>query len=61
MEFLLPKDVVLDGGEHSLMRQTQNLIRRYLACIDETPAADIKIDVFWIVSQRAGTPVHFHS
>jgi hypothetical protein len=43
------------------MRQTQNLIRRYLACIDETPAADIKIDVFWIVSQRAGTPVHFHS
>ncbi len=63
MEFLVPKEIVLDGGEQSLMRQTQNLIRRYLALSDEPPAADIKIDVFWIVSQRAGTPspVHFHS
>lgn len=24
-EFLLPKDVVFDGGERSLMRQTENL------------------------------------
>ena len=63
VEFLLPKEIVLDGGEQSLMRQTRNLIRRYLALSDEPPAADIKIDVFWIVSQRAGTPspVHFHS
>ena len=63
MEFLVPKEVALDGGEQSLMRQTENLIRRYLALSDEPPAADIKIDVFWIVSQRAGTPspVHFHS
>ena len=62
-EFLLPKEVVLDGGEQSLMRQTENLIRRYVALSDEPPAGDIKIDVFWIVSQRAGTPspVHFHS
>jgi hypothetical protein len=63
MEFLLPKEVVLDGGEQSLMRVTENLIRRYLALSDEPPAGDIKIEVFWIVSQRAGTPspVHFHS
>jgi Putative 2OG-Fe(II) oxygenase len=63
MEFLVPKEVALDGGEQSLMRQTENLIRRYLALSDEPPAADVKIDVFWIVSQRAGTPspVHFHS
>jgi Putative 2OG-Fe(II) oxygenase len=63
MEFMLPKEVVLDGGEQSLMRQTENLIRRYLLLIDEPPAGAITIDVFWIVSQYAGTPspVHFHS
>ena len=33
-EFLLPKDVVVDGGERSLMRQTENLIRRYLRLTD---------------------------
>ena len=53
----------MDGGEHSLMRQTENLIRRYLPLIDEPAPRQIKIDVFWIVSQYAGTPspVHFHS
>jgi hypothetical protein len=63
MEFLLPKEVVVDGGEQSLLRQTENLIRRYLRLSDEPPAAAIKVDVFWIVSQRSGTPspVHFHS
>jgi hypothetical protein len=63
MEFLLPRDVVLDGGEQSLMRQTEELIRRYVLQMDESPIGHIKIDVFWIVSQRAGTPspVHFHS
>ena len=62
-EFLVPKNVALDGGEQSLMRLTEILIRRYLALADEPPAADVNIDVFWIVSQRAGTPspVHFHS
>jgi Putative 2OG-Fe(II) oxygenase len=63
MEFLLPKEVVLDGGEQSLMRLTENLIRRYVAQSDEPAPENVKIDVFWIVSQRAGTPspVHFHS
>jgi hypothetical protein len=62
-EFLLPKDVVFDGGERSLMRQTESLIRRYLLLADEPTAAKIRIDAFWIVSQYAGTPspVHFHS
>ena len=62
-EFLLREDVVFDGGERSLMRQTENLIRRYLRLTDEPTAAKIRVDVFWIVSQYAGTPspVHFHS
>jgi hypothetical protein len=62
-EFLLPKQLVADGGEHSLMRHTENLIRRYLGLIDEDTTSRITIDVFWIVSQFAGTPspVHFHS
>jgi hypothetical protein len=62
-EFLLPKELVFDGGEQSLIRQTEHLIRRYLALVDEPTNGQVKIDVFWIVSQRAGTPspVHFHS
>ena len=62
-EFLLPKELVVDGGEQSLIRQTEHLIRRYLPLIDERADGQIKIDVFWIVSQRSGTPspVHFHS
>ena len=62
-EFLLPKDVVFAEGEQSLIRQTENLIRRYLPLVDETGPHRIRIDVFWIVSQYANTssPVHFHS
>jgi Putative 2OG-Fe(II) oxygenase len=62
-EFLLPKELVFDGGEDSLIAQTENLIRRYLGVIDEATSGRITIDVFWVVSQHAGTPspVHFHS
>src|SRR5262249_4270534 len=62
-EFLVPKEVALDGAEQSLMRHTEALIRRYLALIDEPATAPVTIDVFWIVSQGPSTPspVHFHS
>ena len=62
-EFLLPRGMVFDGGENSLMMQTEQLIRRYLSLSDEPASAKVRIDIFWIVSQYAGTPspVHFHS
>jgi hypothetical protein len=62
-EFLLPDDLVRAEGEHSLMRHTENLIRRYLTSVDGAAPGRITIDIFWIVSQFAGTPspVHFHS
>lgn len=62
-EFHLPREVVFAGGDQSLIRQTENLIRRYLPLVDETGPHRIRIDVFWIVSQYANTPspVHFHS
>lgn len=62
-EFLVPRDVALDGGAQSLMRHTETLIRRYLALIDEPVTGAITVDAFWIVSQGPGTPspVHFHS
>ena len=62
-EFKLPKDMTSEGGESSLVRLTENFIRRYLPLVDEVAGSRIRIDVFWIVSQRAGTPspVHFHS
>jgi hypothetical protein len=62
-EFLIPEKLMVDGGEDSLLRQTENLISRYLHLIGEGMHGRIKIDVCWIVSQYAGTPspMHFHS
>jgi hypothetical protein len=61
-ELLLPQEFVVDGGEQSLVRETGRLIARYVERI-EGAATKVRIDVFWIVSQYAGTPspVHFHS
>jgi hypothetical protein len=62
-EFLLPENLVFDDGEASLARQTESLIHRYLLSVEGTARNRITIDIFWIVSQRAGTPspMHFHS
>ncbi len=62
-EFLLSDEVVDDGGEASLARQTERLIGRYVRAMEGVGALRIRIDRFWIVSQYAGTPspVHFHS
>jgi hypothetical protein len=62
-EFLLPPALVGDGGEASLMRQTERLIARYVRRMEGVAATRIRIDAFWVVSQYAGTPspVHFHT
>jgi hypothetical protein len=62
-EFLLPPQLVGDGGADSLMRHTERLIARYVRHMEGAAATRIRIDAFWIVSQYAGTPspVHFHS
>jgi hypothetical protein len=62
-EFALPQNLVFDGGEDSLARQTARLIARYLAGVDGTRVQEVNFEVFWVVSQFAGTPspVHFHS
>lgn len=62
-EFLLPPELVGDGGEASLGRQTERLIERYVRRMEGVAAARIRLDAFWVVSQYAGTPspVHFHS
>jgi hypothetical protein len=62
-EFLLPQEVISEGGEASLSRQTERLIGRYVLRLEGTAAARIRLDAFWIVSQHAGTPspVHFHT
>jgi hypothetical protein len=61
-ELLLPQEFVADGGDQSLARETGRAIARYVQRI-EGAATRIRMDVFWIVSQYAGTPspVHFHS
>jgi hypothetical protein len=62
-EFLLPRELIAEGGEGSLARQTQRLIARYVRHIEGAAPTRIELDAFWIVSQYAGTPspVHFHS
>jgi len=62
-EFLLPADLVGDGGEASLARQTERLIGRYVRRMEGGATSRIQLDAFWIVSQFTGTPspVHFHS
>ena len=42
-EFLLPKELVFDGGEESLIAQTEKLIRRYLGLIDEATPGRITL------------------
>jgi hypothetical protein len=62
-EFLLPAELVGDGGETSLVHHTERLIGRYVRQMEGVAATRIRLDAFWIVSQYAGTPspVHFHS
>ncbi len=62
-EFLLPADFVSAGGDESLVHHLAGFIRRYLARAESSRAERVDFDVFWVVSQYAGTPspVHFHS
>lgn len=62
-EILLPADFLSSGGEHSLLRQTASMVRRYVLRAENTTIERVDFDVFWIVSQYADTPspVHFHS
>ncbi len=62
-EFVLPQDVVFDGGEDSLANQTANLIVRFVNKITDAGVDEVKFQSFWIVSQyeRTPSPIHFHS
>jgi hypothetical protein len=62
-EFLLPEGFLREGGEQSLVQHTAGLVRRYLARAENAQVDRVDFDVFWVVSQYAGTPspVHFHS
>jgi len=62
-EFGLEPEIVLEGGEDSLLRVTERLIGRYVEALHGVPPRRIEIQMMWIVSQPAGSPspVHFHS
>jgi|GEM_PF-1009151 len=62
-EFLLPESLTHAGGDASLAAWITQVIRRYLAGAEETQVDAVNFEVFWVVSQYAGTPspVHFHS
>jgi hypothetical protein len=63
MEFLLPDELIAEGGADSLGVWTERFIRRYLEGMENTVPSRVDFEVFWIISQYAGTPspVHFHS
>src|SRR5258707_11660407 len=46
-EFLLPAELVDDGGEASLARHTQRLIGRYVRRMEGVAASRIRLDAFW--------------
>ncbi len=63
IEFLLPDRLIGEGGEGSLSSYVAGIIRRYLAALENNPEVTVDFEVFWVISQYAGTPspVHFHS
>lgn len=62
-ELLLPSEFVAEGGDESLARHAARLVTRYLAGVENSRVSKVEFEVFWVVSQYAGTtsPVHFHS
>ena len=62
-EFHLPAPVVLEGGTASLLQLTETLVGRYVASLHGSEPSEVEVEIFWAVSQPAGTPspVHFHS
>jgi hypothetical protein len=62
-ELIVPREVCSEGGESSLATHTADMIKRYLAGMENTRVSRVDFETFWIVSQYAGTPspVHFHT
>lgn len=62
-EFLLPAPLLDQGGEDSMTAHARRAIGRYLAGLEGATPESVGFEVFWVVSQFAGTPspVHFHS
>lgn len=63
MELVLPAALVEEGGADSIAQFTAGAIRRYVAGMENTASSRVEFEVFWVISQYAGTPspVHFHS
>ena len=62
-EFLLPGELVGEGGEASLASEVARLVRRYVAGAEGAEVTRVEFEQFWVVSQAAGSPspIHFHS
>jgi hypothetical protein len=62
-EYQLADHECQHGGDDSLSSCIAEAIRRYVQGVENSRPDTIEFDVFWVVSQYAGTPspVHFHS
>ncbi|MBL8811163.1 MAG: hypothetical protein JNM43_13385 [Planctomycetaceae bacterium] len=62
-EFQIPETICREGHPNSLMDCVARGIQLYVEASEGESLREIQFDVFWMVSQYAGTasPVHFHS
>lgn len=62
-EFLVPPQVVEDGGDQSLFNQLARRIIQYVEAADSSVVESLEFEAVWVVSQPQGcpSPVHFHS
>lgn len=62
-EFALPPDLVWEGGDAGLLRTAERLVAGYVEALHGQAPRAVEIEIFWIVSQPAGSPspIHFHS
>ncbi len=62
-EFHLQANIVTHGAGASLLKFTEAQIGRFVTASTGAPPQEIRLDIFWAVSQPPGTasPVHFHS
>lgn len=62
-EFQIPEQICRAGHPDSLIDCVARAIQLYVQASEHESVREIQFDVFWMVSQHAGTasPVHFHS
>ena len=62
-EFIVPEEVIFNGGEQSIAKTLENLTQQYISTVENHKVQQIQLETAWVVSQCESTasPMHFHS